>query len=695
MLKRLYHILIFLLLMRPTALTAQNTKLRLIDSLERLFSKSNDTLQRIQLLNKIATKYMTVKPAKGLQLAQTALSLSLKKGIQLEVARAHYAMGSNYFMQGRYLQAQYHYWNSLQLNEAIGNRKELKYNYHTLAMLFEIQANHKKAIEYYLTAIDLCKEFNDSLTLMGSLSNLADLYEGIGQNEKSLEYHLKSLNIAAATDNRRNTGYMMGKVGHAYTLVGNYRQAEDYLKRSISILNEFPDPDDVANFIVHLAENLIKQNNYPAAITAYQKAIRLTRKNNTDYSKNLLGSYYGALAFTYLEWEKKLRATKQSDTLEKFISDQAITYFNLGLITARTVHDQPTLSHCYEGLSQAYALKGMYKASLENYKLFILQRDSILDFEKKKAMDRQEAAYMFNKQKDSLEYKSKINESKLLKLSNEKKVAQLTIKQQWLYSIILSLVLVITITLFYFRNRTQHLKWKNELAREKNEQLVRQNELQQQINELTYTSIRSQMNPHFIFNALNTIQNYVYANDKKNAGNYLGKFSDLMRMILAHSNLQLIGLQEELDQLKVYMDLEKARFGEGLEIAIQKDPSVNTETIRVPPFIIQPYVENAIKHGLMHSHREKKLSLQIQPSAVPDYLEIIIDDNGIGRDRSSEINKNRKRHSSFAITANEKRINLLNQLYSKKASCTIQDKYNKDGSPAGTCVVLKIPLAIS
>jgi LytS/YehU family sensor histidine kinase len=200
------------------------------------------------------------------------------------------------------------------------------------------------------------------------------------------------------------------------------------------------------------------------------------------------------------------------------------------------------------------------------------------------------------------------------------------------------------------------------------------------------------MNPHFIFNALNTIQGFVYSSDKKSASGYLGKFSQLIRKILDSSNKQTITLGEEIEILKLYTDIEKARFGESFNVAINIDPELDQEYILIPPMFIQPYVENSIKHGVFHKQGDKTLLLTIGKAEEEDIIEVVIDDNGIGRERSREINKNRMAHLSFATAANEKRIDIINQTVEKKTKLKIIDKINRDGSPAGTTVIIHIPL---
>ena len=203
-------------------------------------------------------------------------------------------------------------------------------------------------------------------------------------------------------------------------------------------------------------------------------------------------------------------------------------------------------------------------------------------------------------------------------------------------------------------------------------------------------TITAQMNPHFIFNAMNTIQSFVYRNEKRNASNYLGKFSELIRKILETSNIDSISLSEEVEILKIYLDLEKARFDENLNIVISINDDLNLSEIEVPPMFIQPYVENAIKHGLFHKKGIRELFISInRDNEKNNYIRIIVDDNGIGRHRSRQLNSNLKnKPKSFANNANESRIELMNQTLENKIFLSIIDK-PKD---SGTKVIIELPV---
>ena len=222
--------------------------------------------------------------------------------------------------------------------------------------------------------------------------------------------------------------------------------------------------------------------------------------------------------------------------------------------------------------------------------------------------------------------------------------------------------------------------------------LLRANiELEKNLSASILTSIKSQMNPHFFYNALNTIQAYIFVNDKRNANKYLTKFSKLTRLILEMSEKEKISLHEELTALTLYLELEKTRFGDDFNFELIVDEKLETDFCKIPSMLIQPYVENALKHGLLHSKKEKKLRIHFFQEA--SFLNVVIEDNGIGRAKSKEINNLKEdKPNSFSTNANEKRLALINTNHPNMVSVRYEDLQDEYKNNVGTKVILKIQL---
>lgn len=210
--------------------------------------------------------------------------------------------------------------------------------------------------------------------------------------------------------------------------------------------------------------------------------------------------------------------------------------------------------------------------------------------------------------------------------------------------------------------------------------------------ELKVTTLRSQMNPHFIFNSLNSIKRYIIDNEKENAVYYLNKFSKLIRKILSASMGKNITLADEIETSQLYVNIENIRFNNSIEFTLNINKDLNLETIKVPSLVLQPFIENAIWHGLSAKKEDKKLSVNVNKEN-DTHLIIEIVDNGVGRKRSEEIRKNKiHKKESVGIAITEERLdnfaNSLNNAYELR----FEDLYDDRQNPKGTKVVLKIPL---
>ena len=254
--------------------------------------------------------------------------------------------------------------------------------------------------------------------------------------------------------------------------------------------------------------------------------------------------------------------------------------------------------------------------------------------------------------------------------------------QRWWFYILLTLTtLLLAFIVFKIRLKVIRRKQAQELKRIKLENELR---LTQQ------NALKAQMNPHFLFNVLNSIKGYIYENDKKNASRYLSDFSSLVRKVLELTSLTDVSLEEEIETLKLYIELESMLLQSDFSYAILVDDNVDISGIQIPTLLLQPFVENAFKHGLRHKTGSKQLLIKISTNAIKDILTIEITDDGIGRAASKLINdQNGVKHKSFALSAVEQRIELLNFEKRDLVGVEIIDNFEK-GQPIGTTIIIRI-----
>lgn len=288
-------------------------------------------------------------------------------------------------------------------------------------------------------------------------------------------------------------------------------------------------------------------------------------------------------------------------------------------------------------------------------------------------------------------YETNIKEQELATLAQKTKAQdQQLIQQRHLLigSILFIAMLIAGMVLLY---RQRKLNKKQLLTHLELKETRKRLSVEKQYRAAELKAIRSQMNPHFVFNALNSIQEYIMANEKAMAGKYLGKFADLMRIYLNHSQVKEVTIDEEIQAIRLYLDLEKMRFDDKLSYHFTIDDELDLEA-KIPSFMGQPYVENAIKHGLLHKKDDRHLNLSF---SINDNHTLIysIEDNGIGREASAKINQVRAySHRSFSTSANRSRLELLNEERDHAIVEEIIDLKAESGQAGGTKIVLKIPL---
>jgi hypothetical protein len=221
-------------------------------------------------------------------------------------------------------------------------------------------------------------------------------------------------------------------------------------------------------------------------------------------------------------------------------------------------------------------------------------------------------------------------------------------------------------------------------------QIRREASFKQKMAETEMIALRSQMNPHFIFNSLNSIENFMMRNEKRLASSYLNKFARLIRMILDSSRNELVPITKDLEALQLYVDLEQLRFNHKFCYKVQVDPLLLDGDYKVPALLIQPYVENAVVHGLAHSENDN-LTLSVSARLESEYIHYSIQDNGVGRRQSSLYNhQNRPNHKSVGLTITEERIHIFNRKQNAKGRVTITDLFDERDQPSGTKVEIMI-----
>jgi len=238
------------------------------------------------------------------------------------------------------------------------------------------------------------------------------------------------------------------------------------------------------------------------------------------------------------------------------------------------------------------------------------------------------------------------------------------------------------IVYLFYRRRIAHIRKEEQKKTAFNKQLA----------QIEMKALKAQMNPHFIFNCLNSIKLYTLENDSATASEYLTKFSQLIRLVLENSRSEKVTLEKEIETLKLYIEMEAMRFKNKVRYCVKIDKNIDAAYIEIPPLLIQPYVENAIWHGLMHKKEGGLVNIHI---AIEDehLLHIEISDNGIGREQASAYkSKSVTRQKSFGLKMTSERIGVINHIYQTNTSVQIIDEKDAMNNACGTTVIIEIPV---
>jgi len=267
-----------------------------------------------------------------------------------------------------------------------------------------------------------------------------------------------------------------------------------------------------------------------------------------------------------------------------------------------------------------------------------------------------------------------------IKVNSFKKESDLIffLKQFWYIPIFL-LAIIIGIIVFF--------RWRIKAIQKRDKE---RNELQNQLMQMEMQALRSQMNPHFIFNAINSIQHYVLTNEKDLANKYLVKFARLMRNVLELTKQELVHINDEIETIKLYVEIEALRFEDIFSFKLNIAPGLENSKIQVPPLIIQPFVENAIWHGLLLKEGQKELTINIFGS--DGELIIEVEDNGIGREAAKEFDKNKLKGKSFGMEITKDRLGILEKMIGTPIHFKIIDKTMESDGTLGTKVIITVKL---
>jgi tetratricopeptide (TPR) repeat protein len=577
------------------------------------------------------------------------------------------------------------------------NKKELSVAYWFLGRALTNQSRYDEALTNIQLAYQLAKKDGDDQWVGPALETMTDIYRDRGDYVKLLE----SQQELVKRDRRLgDSGYYsfheLWVLGLMYRLLEEYTTALPFWRR-LFLVNGFGwswnqmeyaellmlanEPDsalyyyntfdsaradmkDLRFFLISKGEYYLYLKQYNTALPYFSKGLRYHQQLNDRRQINR----------TLIDLAKTYEALHRNDS--------AIYYARQGLSMALQTKAKPLIRDGYEILYNVY--DGLQQDSAYvYYKIYIKQKEAVMNDQTRGRL----AAFDYEHKIEILDKEKQLQQQQLVQTAQQRKLLLFGIAGILLFGFI-----VLRNFFLKRKNETNRRKLaEQELLLQRSEAERTESAFQQKASELEMQALRAQMNPHFIFNSLNSINRFILQNDKFQASEYLTKFSKLVRLILQNSQNILIPLESELEALKLYLELEALRFDQHFDYKINVEKNLDVSAVKVPPLIIQPYAENAIWHGLMH--KEEKGHLEIEIVLQEDALLCKITDDGIGRKRAMELKSgSASAHKSMGMRITADRIAIHQQKKQKDSCFIVNDLILPDGSIAGTEVLLKIPL---
>jgi two-component system LytT family sensor kinase len=527
------------------------------------------------------------------------------------------------------------------------------------------KAENDKAISYYVKALKLAESSNDIDNIIISKSNLANIYGRHDNLPKAIKLltECDRLLLQKGDTISRNRAAILTNLATCYSSNKQHDTAIHYYNQVYQICTSANIGFGIALSLQNLGSEYLQLKNYTSAIDYLTKALIPINDNKMDFLK---ANNYRYLGESYIGI---------NNTVE------GINYLKKAETVAKTTGDNEALTATFLSLYKVFASKKDYKNAYQYALNYYTIKDSLFSVEKDKTIA-----------EISTKYETEKKEATINALSQEKKISDLNAKRKniLLFSVIGGAIALSLVGYFLFiRYKTQQ---QNKLLKQQLQETEKLLDAEKKVADSELKALKSQMNPHFIFNALNSIQEQFMYGDKLVANEQMGNFTYLTRQILNVSGKKKIPLSTELEILNKYLALEKLRFKNDFSFSIHCADNVEEDYIQIPPMILQPFAENSLKHGLLHKEGHKNLTIEFALSSAEDFLIVTLQDNGIGRKAAESIKaKNENTHESFSTQSILQRLNLLSS--NNKTDLVIYDDLlGLDGTIEGTKVVIKIPL---
>jgi len=647
--RKLYLTVLALLTTAPLCLQADKT-----DSLKRLLvdkirlSHPDKSLIKASIV--LSDYYTRISFDTAKYYADLSLVLAKKLGNRTGIAMAYNITGMNYTSVGYYDSALPYLDSARSTFVTIKDTTGMVFVQNNLAVVKMHLGDYAGALSYYQQNLVFAENKQDYENMLLAYNNMGITYYDWKKYNQALTFYKKALSLLDKLNEEERKGSVYNNIGEVYRKTGKADTAQLYFKKSYAINKKYNKQHSLLVTITSMGDICFDKNEYNKAYHLYNDALAISKKIPDDFNTSLITIKIG----------KTLNKRKRFH--------EAKSYLLFGLQLSEKQKIKNNILDAYKGLIEnGYLTKDPDQIYYYHQK-FIVLSDSLFNDKNLKTINELEA-----------KFKTAQKEREIAMLTADKKAKELEIemqRNQKYFIIITVLILLFIVYLFFNRYRIRELKIKTKLEKARIS-------IEQRL-------LRSQMNPHFIFNSLNSIGSFIATNNISEAQSYLTKFAKLMRLILENSRKSEIPLEDELLALQLNLELEKLRFENRFDFEIKVNKDIDLENTYISPMLIQPFIENSIKHGF--KNKKEKGFIKLTFTKTGNLLVCEIEDNGIGRKQSELIKRQSlsTNHQSLGTQVTSERFEALTSI-NKEAGFTIIDLNDETGKACGTKVIVKIP----
>ena len=611
------------------------------DSLETLLPVQSGT-EKLRTLIELSNHITYVEPLEAIELANEAIALANNLGEKTLQFSALKIRGYANGYAGNISESMKDMQEGLEYYLTINDSSKIAEALSDIGYLHQSQGVYDKALRNFQTSLSIREKIQDQKGIAYSLNNIGALYWRLGKADEALDYHTQAIAFFEENGMDEETGIATANLGEIYFIKGDYEKALYYFNRSLILNRKLGHQIFEANNLNSIGNIHLNNNEHKKAIRYFLQAVAIQQKAG-DKNGLALSHYYLGIAH------------KQQNQLTA-----SLNHFNISTAMAETAKANDILIKSLNHSAQIHSRLGEYKTAYEALNKAKQLNDSIFNLERNRQIEELKASY---------ETEKHILENKNLKLTNSKN--EIIIKQhRTLLALMLGMGLLILLSVWLF------------LEKLRSADKLKAIEMEQKL-------LRSQMNPHFVFNTLTAIQNNILQKTVREGVNMISSLATLMRLTLDNSSNEFIPFEKEIQSLQLYLMLQQKRYGEQFDFQLETDPAINKEGLAVPPVLAQPFIENAIEHGF--SGISYKGNIRISYTLINHGLLCEVEDNGIGFESGMQKKlHNSSNHHSYGIDITRQRVDILKKKYNMDARIEIVDL--KNDAKSGTLVKIYMPV---